>query len=109
MMTWLKKMREEKKAYRAYRKRMAALPADFRQALQALEKYLNYWAKDGQIYIILYSVLDMFEAAAADGLGVRDVVGTDITAFADSLIEENPEATWINNQREKLRRDAFKK
>lgn len=51
----------------------------------------------------------MFEAAAADGLGVRDVVGTDITAFADSLIEENPEATWINSQREKLRRDAFKK
>lgn len=108
MIKLFKKLCREKQAYRAYRKKVALLPPDFRQALQALEKYMNYWAKDGQIYVILYSVLDMFEGAVSDGLTVKDVVGSDIATFADSLIEENPEATWVNTQREKLRENAFK-
>jgi len=108
MLNYFKKMRQEKRAYRRYRQRVNALPDDLRQAMVALEKYLWNWAKDGSMADLLADILDMFEGAAADGLTVKEVVGDDIVAFADDLLSENQEKTWLEGQRQKLRQKAFK-
>jgi DNA-binding ferritin-like protein (Dps family) len=108
MINYFKKMRAEKKAYRDYRKRVNALPPEFKQAQDALEKYLMNWAKGSGIYDILGSVLEMFEGAAADGSSVEDVVGADIADFADNLLSEYPEETWIDKKRNQLRK-SYKK
>jgi len=109
MFNYFKKMRQEKLEYRQYRKRVNALPADLRQAMRALEKYLWNWAKDGSMYDLLEDILELFEGAAADGLSVKEVIGDDIVTFADDLLSENQDKTWLDTQRRKLRKKAFKK
>ncbi|WP_412989389.1 DUF1048 domain-containing protein [Pediococcus siamensis] len=108
MLNYFKKMRQEKKAYRLYRKRIAALPSEYQQTMEALEKYLWNWAKGDGMMALLISILEMFEAAAADGIPVQAVVGEDIAAFADNLLREYPEETWMDKQRQKLR-DTYHK
>ena len=41
----------------------------------------------------------MFENSASDGLSVRDVVGNILVEFADSLLAEFPEETWMDKMR----------
>ncbi|STY35023.1 Uncharacterized protein conserved in bacteria [Listeria fleischmannii subsp. coloradonensis] len=53
---------------------------------------------------VLTNVLEMFENAVVDGQEVRDVVGEDLADFADSLLNEFPEETWMEKQRNKLRK-----
>lgn len=108
MLNYFKKMRQQKRQYRAYKRRVATLPAPFEQALTALEKYLWNWAGSDEMYTVLDNVLEMFESAAADGLTVNQVVGPDIAVFADNLLAEFPQATWVNKQRQKLQHDANK-
>jgi len=108
MLNYFKKLRQDKKECRVYRKRIAALPPDFKQAMLALEKYLWNWAKGAGMMGLLYSILDMFEAAVADGTPLSAVIGDDIATFADNLLNEYPEETWMDKQRQKLR-DSYKK
>ncbi|GEN94561.1 DUF1048 domain-containing protein [Pediococcus ethanolidurans] len=108
MFKYLKKLRQEKKAYRLYKIRIEALPPEYRHTMLALEKYLWNWAKGDGMMGLLYSILDMFEAAVADGEPIQAVVGDDIAAFADNLLREYPEETWMDKQRQKLR-DSYKK
>jgi len=98
-----KKWREEKKEYRIYRKRVDALPEAYRKAMQAIEHYMWHFAKGAGMFALVNSILEMFESSANDGLHVREVVGDDIAAFADSLLAEFPEETWMDKMRKKLR------
>ncbi|ENN6720299.1 DUF1048 domain-containing protein, partial [Listeria monocytogenes] len=50
---------------------------------------------------------EMFENAAADNLELKAVVGDDLAEFADNLLSEFPEETWMDKQRQKLR-DSIK-
>ncbi|MFC6259725.1 DUF1048 domain-containing protein [Levilactobacillus fujinensis] len=109
MINYIKKMRQEKRDYREFKRRVAALPAPYEQAMTSLEKYLWNLASGDAMYTVLKNILDMFESAAADSVSVEQVVGNDLGAFADNLLEEFPEATWVNQQKEKLQRQAFKK
>ncbi|MDV7693985.1 DUF1048 domain-containing protein [Pediococcus parvulus] len=108
MFNYLKKMHQEKKKYRLYKIRIEALPPEYRHTILALEKYLWNWAKGDGMFDLLYSILDMFESAAADGIPIEAVIGDDIATFADNLLSEYPEETWMDKQRQKLR-DAYKK
>jgi len=98
-----KKMIGEKREYREYRKRVDALPEEYRKAMTAIEKYMWNFAKGSGMMELLQNILEMFENSASDGLSVREVVGNDIAAFADSLLAEFPEETWMDKMRKKLR------
>ncbi|RDW17312.1 DUF1048 domain-containing protein [Oceanobacillus chungangensis] len=98
-----KKMMQEKREYRAYRKRVNELPEEFRIAMVSIEEYMWNFAKGSGMFALLKNILEMFESSASDGLSVRDVVGSDIAEFADSLLAEFPEETWIDKMRKKLR------
>ncbi|EGC1630087.1 DUF1048 domain-containing protein [Listeria monocytogenes] len=90
MFNWYKKYREEKRDYKQYKKRIAALPEDYKTAMKAIETYLWNFAKGAGMFEILKNVLEMFENAAAD-----------------NLLSEFPEETWMDKQRQKLR-DSIK-
>ena len=98
-----KKMIQEKREYRAYKKRVNELPEEYRKAMKAIESYLWNFAKGSGMFQLLQNILEMFENSASDGLSVRDVVGNDIAEFADSLLAEFPEETWMDKMRNKLR------
>ncbi|WML44391.1 DUF1048 domain-containing protein [Neobacillus sp. PS3-40] len=102
-----KKMIQEKREYRAYQKRVNELPEEFRVAMKAIESYMWNFAKGSGMFELLKNILEMFENSANDGLSVRDVVGSDIAEFADSLLAEFPEETWMDKMRKKLR-DSIK-
>ncbi|MEK4031382.1 MULTISPECIES: DUF1048 domain-containing protein [Bacillaceae] len=102
-----KKMIQEKREYRAYRKRVNELPEEYRTAMTAIEKYMWNFAKGSGMLALLQNVLEMFESSASDGLNVRDIVGNDAAEFADSLLAEFPEETWIDKMRKELR-DSIK-
>ncbi|WP_157519877.1 DUF1048 domain-containing protein [Herbidospora daliensis] len=77
---------EGKRQWRAYLARIKALPPDYRIVYREMERYLF---KVGSAEL-LAGVLDFFEEGAADGKGVRELVGTDVAAFCDDLIEDPP-------------------
>ncbi|CAC95960.1 DUF1048 domain-containing protein [Listeria innocua] len=103
MFKWYTKYREEKRDYKQYKKRIDALPEDYKTAMKAIETYLWNFAKGAGMFEILKNVLEMFENAAADQLELKAVVGDDLAEFADSLLNEYPEETWMDKQRSKLR------
>lgn len=72
-----------KKQWRAYRARVAALPPDYRIVHTEIEKYLL--GIDGTP---LPGILEFFEAGAARGTPVRDLVGSDIAAFCDDALDD---------------------
>ncbi|MBC1482239.1 DUF1048 domain-containing protein [Listeria sp. FSL L7-1485] len=104
MFNWYKKYRAEKRDYKLYKKRIDDLPEDYRQAMKAIETYLWSFAKGAGMFYILKNVLEMFENAAADKLELKEVVGDDLAEFADNLLLEFPEETWLDKERKKLRK-----
>ncbi|MDP9579561.1 UNVERIFIED_ORG: DNA-binding ferritin-like protein (Dps family) [Bacillus sp. 1751] len=98
-----KKMIGEKREYRVYKERVNQLPEEYKKAMKAIENYMWNFAKGAGMLELLKNILEMFENSASDGLNVRDIVGNDIAAFADSFLAEFPEETWIDKLRNKLR------
>jgi DNA-binding ferritin-like protein (Dps family) len=99
----IKKMIREKREYRAYKQRVENLPEEYKKAMKAIEEYMWNFAKGAGMLEHLKNILEMFENSASDGLSVRDVIGEDIAEFADSLLAEFPEETWMDKMRKKLR------
>jgi len=99
----IKKMIQEKREYRAYKTRVNKLPEEYKKAMNAIENYMWNYAKGSGMLELLKNILEMFENSASDGLSVRNVVGDDIAEFADTLLAEFPEETWMDKMRKKLR------
>lgn len=98
-----KKMMEEKREYRAYQKRIQQLPEPHKKAMAAIDRYMWTFVKGSGMLHYLKNILEMFEESVREGLSVQDVVGHDIAEFADSLLAEFPEETWMDKERKKLR------
>ncbi|MBM6400667.1 DUF1048 domain-containing protein [Phycicoccus sonneratiae] len=81
----LSKVIGEKKEWRAMEARAAALPRDFRTVYGEVKAYVwRFAGGDGRESIgALATILGLFETAAAEGRGVRDVTGRDVAAFCD--------------------------
>jgi DNA-binding ferritin-like protein (Dps family) len=95
----------EKRLYRQYKARIAALPTPYRTAAQALERYLTYFGaitKGDVVLSMLGDLVDLFEQSAADGTPVRSVVGDDPVEFAEEFIRNYSEGQWINKERARL-------
>ena len=95
-------VKEGKRRYREYRRRIDELPEDYSFVFKKLEDYMfRFVGGDGMDMTDLCSgLLEMFEAGAVDGKPVRDIIGDDPTAFCDELIRSAK--TWTDKWRSGL-------
>jgi DNA-binding ferritin-like protein (Dps family) len=93
----------EKGQWRQYKARSRQLPASYRTALDALERYLNYYGGTGGDGTALYGdLIDLFEQSAADGTPIREIVGEDPVEFIEVFVRNYPKGQWIIRERERL-------
>jgi len=95
---------EQKKRYRQYKARVEQLPASYRAAIDALQRYsyyFGYGTTEGGLSM-LEDLADLFERGAADGTPVREIVGEDPVEFADAFLRNYPEGQWIVRERDRL-------
>ena len=91
-----------KQGWREYKARARRLPASYRTALDALERYLNYLGPGGDGGAILADLLDLFEQSAANGTPIREIVGADPVEFIEAFIQNYPEGHWRAQERERF-------
>jgi DNA-binding ferritin-like protein (Dps family) len=96
---------EQKRRYRQYKARTKQLPADYRAAIDALERYLTYFGaitKGDTLMSMLDDLADLFEQSAVNGTPIRAIVGDDPVEFAETFLQNYSEGQWINKERERL-------
>jgi DNA-binding ferritin-like protein (Dps family) len=95
---------EQKRRYRQYKARTEALPESYRTAIDALERYLEFFGpgKGDSLLQMLEDLADLFEQSAANGTPVREIVGEDPVEFAEAFLRNYPEGQWISRERERL-------
>ncbi|MFI7580941.1 DUF1048 domain-containing protein [Kocuria kalidii] len=94
----------DKRQYRQYRARAARLPAHYRDAVEALERYLTYsrsWSAEG-LMSMLDDLVDLFEQSAARGTPVRGIVGDDPVEFAETFLRTYSDGDWLSKERRRL-------
>ena len=92
-----------KREWRGYKARGRGLPASYRTALDALERYLNYYGGTGGDGTALYGdLIDLFEQSAADRTPIREIVGDDPVEFIETFVRNYPKGQWIIRERERL-------
>ena len=95
----------DKRRWRQYKVRTKQLPADYRTAVEALERYLTYFGaitKGDTLMSMLEDLADLFEQAAADRTQIRAIVGDDPVEFAETFLANYSEGQWINKERKRL-------
>jgi DNA-binding ferritin-like protein (Dps family) len=96
---------EQKKQYREHKVRVQAFPADYRTAVEAIERYLMYFggiSRGDTLVRMSDDLADLFEQAAADGTPIRSIVGDDPVEFIETFLQNYSEGQWINKERQRL-------
>lgn len=96
---------EQKKQYRLYKARVRRLPADYRTAFEAVERYLMYAGgiAKGDVVMRMYrDLVDLFEESAASGTPIRGIVGDDPVEFVEAFVANYSDGAWINKERARL-------
>ena len=96
---------EQKKEYRECKARIKKLPANYRDAFEALERYLMYAGglSKGDVVMRMYGdLVDLFEQSAADRTPIRDIVGDDPVEFVETFVANYSDGSWINKERKRL-------
>jgi len=102
---FISKVIGEKRRWRQYKARTRRLPANYRAAIEAVERYLMYaggrgdgagWAS------MLEDLADLFEQSAANRTPIREIVGEDPVEFVEAFVQNYPEGQWISRERERL-------
>lgn len=101
------KMFSDKRQWREYQARIAALPRPHREAANAVEHYLlrvgAVFVSEGDALLeMLGDLADLFEQSAADGSTVRAVVGDDPAAFIEDFLSNYPAGQWLTKERTRL-------
>lgn len=102
---WIVGSLDEKKQYREYKARVAALPAPYRDAARAVERYLLYAGGVGQSDALLRmcdDLADLFEQSAQAGTPVREIVGDDPVEFVETFIANYADGQWQRKERDRL-------
>jgi len=95
---------DQKRRYRQYKARVEQLPASYRTAVEALQRYSYYFGHgtaEGGL-AMLEDLADLFEQGAANGTPVRELVGEDPVEFAEAFLRNYPEGQWIARERDRL-------
>lgn len=100
------KMIGDKRRWKAYKARTRALPDDYREAVEGIERYLMYFgAVDGDSAASVFEdVADIFERAAADGTPIREIVGENPAEFVDALVDNYEKGGYVARERDRLNR-----
>lgn len=96
---------EQKKLYREYKARIKQLPTSYRDAFEAVERYLMYAggiAKDDVLMRMYGDLVDLFETSAADETPIRDIVGDDPVEFVETFVANYADGSWIKKERDRL-------
>jgi DNA-binding ferritin-like protein (Dps family) len=99
---FISKVVGEKGQWRENKARARQLPASYRTALDALERYLNYLGPGGDGGAIYADLIDLFEQSAANGTPIREIVGEDPVEFIDAFVQNYPEGHWRTRERERF-------
>jgi DNA-binding ferritin-like protein (Dps family) len=94
-----------KKRWRAYKARVRQLPDNYRMAVEAFDRYLNYGGglMDATSAESLHEDLaDLFERAAADGTPIREIVGDNPVEFIEALVANYEKGGYIARERARL-------
>lgn len=104
----IKKAVEQKKRFRRFEARKKQLPSNYREALDAIQRYTYYNAPDDaeNLLALLDDLIELFEEAAADGTPLQDLIGEDPVEFAEGFIRNYPKPAWIAKERERLNRSV---
>ena len=92
----------EKGQWRQYKARARQLPASYRTAIGALERYLMYFGPGGDGTAIFADLVDLFEQSAASRTPIRQVIGEDPVEFIETFVRNYPKGKWIIRERERL-------
>ena len=100
---------DDKRAYRQLMDRADALPEDYRYAFRKIRTYMyTVGGTEGNADMfsdlsLFASLVELFEASAAEGKPVLEVTGSEVSRFADELMR----ASALNEEtsREKLNRE----
>jgi len=100
----------EKKDWKAMEARAHALPREYRVVYTELKTYLWRFAsgEGREIVTVLKQVLALFEAGAAQGVGVLEVTGPDVAAFGDEQLAGTT-PSYVGKWRASLNRDVAAK
>ena len=81
----------------------AALPASYRTAVEALERYLMYcragWRRE-RAASMFEDLVDLFEQSAANGTPIREIVGEDPVEFLEAFVRNYPDGQWRLRERD---------
>lgn len=108
MALWTEKLTgslQDKKRYRQYKARAAALPQSYRLAIDGIERYLTYYGgitTGAEIVRMFDDLIELFEHAAADGTSIRAVVGDDPVEFVETFLANYSAGQWITKERRRL-------
>jgi DNA-binding ferritin-like protein (Dps family) len=94
-----------KKRWRAHKARTRELPASYRTALEALERYLMYCGPGGdgeRAESMFEDLIDLFEQSAANGTTIREIVGEDPVEFLEAFVRNYPDGKWRIRERKRL-------
>ncbi len=92
----------EKGQWRRYKARARKLPASYRTAIDALERYLMYFGTGGDGTALYADLVDLFEQNAANRTPIRQIVGEDPVEFIETFVRNYPKGEWIIRERERL-------
>ncbi|KQM81241.1 DUF1048 domain-containing protein [Agromyces sp. Leaf222] len=99
---------EQKKQYKEAKARIEALPAPYREAANAVNRYLMYYGgvTDGDTIVQMFlDNADLWERAAIDGTSVSEIVGDDPVEFAEAYAQAYGGTQWIDKERARLVKD----
>ncbi|WP_280253918.1 DUF1048 domain-containing protein [Nocardia abscessus] len=91
----------DKRRWRQYKARAKQLPAGYRTAVEAFERYLMYGGAGGGVSMF-EDLVDLFEQCAADNTPIREVVGEDPVEFIETFARNYHEESWLNRERARL-------
>lgn len=105
---WIEKLTgslDQKQSYRRYRARKATLPAQYREAVDAFERYLTFYGAISVAAVLvtmLEDLVELFEQGAADATPIRGIVGDDPVEFAEEFLRNYADGQWISKERARL-------
>ena len=102
---FISKMVGDKQRWRQYKARTKQLPADYRTAIDAVERYMMHNAvpdNADSAASMFEDLADLFEQAAADGTPIREVVGEDPVEFVEAFLQNYMKPGWIARERDRL-------
>ena len=96
------KYREEKRAWRDHKRRVDALPDDYRWMMKQIEGFVWNFAGDANTMAGLDGILGLFEEGVASGQRVLDVTGEDVAGFAFDVLGAFEATSWIGKTGDKF-------